>query len=46
MKGYSILSRSPEMEPHYQMQLSVLSKTLFGGERGDTPLQEIQVSIF
>ena len=28
MKGYSKLHRSPELEPHYQIQFSVLSTIL------------------
>ena len=32
MKRPSILPRSPELDPHYQMQFSVISKTaLFDG---------------
>ena len=29
MKGYFTLPRSPEMESHYQMQLSVIPRTPF-----------------
>ena len=32
MKGYTTLPKSPEMEPHYQMQVRVIPRTfLFGG---------------
>ena len=40
MKGFFTLSRSPELEPHHQMQFSVIPKTSLFGRLA--PLQEIQ----
>ena len=41
-KGNSTLPRPPELEPHHQMQFSVMTKTLFLSEVGLKPLQWIQ----
>ena len=35
----STLPESPELEPHYQIQFSVITRTLFLGGGGLTPLQ-------
>ena len=31
MKGYSTFTKAPGLEPHYQMQFSVMHRTLVGG---------------
>ena len=38
MKGYFTFPRSPELEPHYQMQFSIMPRHRFW-EEGVTPLQ-------
>ena len=43
MKMYSTFSKTPELKPHYQMQLSVISKTLVGG--GLTDVDDVLYSL-
>ena len=43
MKGYSTLPRSPELEPHHQIQFSIIPRTILFGKDSYPPLlQEIQ----
>ena len=44
--GYSILLRSPELEPHQQMQFSVILGTHFLNSEGLTPQQWIQSAYY
>ena len=41
MKGYSTLHRAPELEPHHQVQFSVISRILFR-EEDLIPYQRMQ----
>ena len=43
---YSILPRSPEVEPHHQMYFSVISSTLLFGRGEAFPSLEDTVSVF
>ena len=42
IKGYSTFPRAPEIEPHHQVQFSVILRTLASGRRRLAPLQGIQ----
>ena len=45
MKVYSIFSISLELEPHYQMQFNVITRTHLERERGDLPLCRVSSNI-